>query len=82
VAFCDDLASLDQLNWPAIETHSWSESTVKEGKQAEFLVHKSLPWRLVERIGVIDERVAGQVTQAIAEADHQPPVAVERSWYY
>ena len=82
VWFFDDLASLDQLNWTAIEATQWSEPTIKEGKQAEFLVYGLFPWGLVERIGVRDERVAEQVRRAIAGAEHQPPVAVEPSWYY
>jgi len=82
VRFFDDLASLDQLNWTAIEATNWSEPTTKEGKQAEFLVYELFPWRLVERIGVCDQRVVEQVRQAFARAEHQPPVTVERQWYY
>ena len=80
--FYTGLDQLGEVNWTAVESTDFRDMAIKEGKQAEFLVHKSFPWRLVERIGVIDERVAGQVTQAIAEAEHQPPVVVERSWYY
>ena len=82
VAFSNDLADLGQLNWPAITANQWSDATIKEGKQAEFLVHESFPWRFVERVGVRDNGVADQVHQAIAEAAHRPKVAVERGWYY
>lgn len=82
VEFFSDLAKLDELNWPAIATNYWSEPTIKEAKQAEFLVHESFPWRLVERIGVCDEAVADQVRRALANADHRPQAAVQRGWYY
>lgn len=82
VNFYSDMAELGQLNWQAIGTNQWSDPTIKEGKQAEFLVDGSFPWRLVERIGVCDEGVASQVRQPIAGADHRPPMAVERGWYY
>lgn len=65
-----------------MESTDFRDMVVKEGKQAEFLVYGLFPWRLVERIGVCDDRVDGEVRQAIAGADHQPPVAVERNWYY
>lgn len=82
VEFFSDLARLDELNWPAIATNYWSEPTIKEAKQAEFLVHDSFPWRLVERIGVYDEAVGDQVRQAFAHAVHRPQAAVQRGWYY
>ena len=55
---------------------------VKEGKQAEFLIHESLSWGLVEEIGVRDQVAAGQVRVALEGVDHQPDVIVQPSWYY
>lgn len=81
-AFYNDLARLDELNWPAIATDRWGDATVKEGKQAEFLVHESFPWRLVERVGVCNPTVLAQVQHAISTATHQPVVRVEPDWYY
>lgn len=50
------LAQLDEIDWEAVQTDRWSGSgispSVKEGKQAEFLVEQSFPWELVSRIGV------------------------------
>lgn len=60
----------------------FSEPAFKDGKQAEFLVHESFPWNLVEHVGVYDEAAARQVRQALASADHRPRAAVERAWYY
>lgn len=80
--FYTGLDHLGEVNWAAVESTDFRDMVIKEGKQAEFLVYGLFPWRLVERVGVCDERVAEQVRQAIADADHRPPVAVERDWYY
>lgn len=80
--FYTGLDHLGEVNWAAVESTDFRDMVIKEGKQAEFLVYGLFPWRLVERIGVCDERVADEVRQAIASAEHQPPVAVERDWYY
>ena len=53
-----------------------------EGKQAEFLMHESFPWDLVERIGVVDSSRKTQTEEAIGSASHKPLVNVEREWYY
>ena len=46
-----DLSELDKLNWDAIQANTWVGQK-KEGKQAEFLIKQSFPWRMVSRIGV------------------------------
>ena len=50
-----DLNRLDKINWDAVNASKWSGSgvdqSVKEDKQAEFLVEGSFPWELVSRIG-------------------------------
>ena len=55
---------------------------VREGKQAEFLLHKSFPWELVEKIGVMSTTVAKVVNEALSGAAHMPAVSVEQAWYY
>jgi len=81
-SFFNDLAKLGAVNWPAIAATDFRDPTIKEGKQAEFLIHESFPWQLVERIGVQNSAAAQQVRAAVAGAGHQPAVAVELSWYY
>ena len=55
---------LDEVNWPAVAATDFRAAEVKEGKQAEFLVHHEFPWRLVRRIGVSTRGVAQQVADA------------------
>jgi hypothetical protein len=79
--FCDPV-SLEELNWEAIAQTDWRDSFVKERKQSEFLVERSFPWQLVERIGVFDSDVAASVRSSIQGARHTPAVSVMRNWYY
>jgi len=81
--FYDSLAQLKRvINWMAIGATDFRDVAIKEGKQAEFLVHQSFPWSLIEQIGVMDKRVAERVQQDLKDATHLPPVEVKRDWYY
>ncbi|MEE4537547.1 MAG: DUF4433 domain-containing protein [Erythrobacter sp.] len=80
--FFSDVASLDQLNWPAVANQDFRNADVKEAKQSEFLIHERFPWGLVERIGVIDRAVANQVQEIIGNAAHRPTIEIRRDWYY
>lgn len=81
-----ELGQLDKLDWTAISTDQWGgpsiDSSVKEGKQAEFLLEHSLPWELVEKIGVLNENIRRLVTHALVNAAHKPTVAIMPDWYY
>ena len=81
-SFVNELDKLGTLDWDAIAANDWTAPTVKEHKQAEFLVEQRFPWKLVERIGVIDETIALNVTEQLVDADHKPEVVVQRNWYY
>ena len=47
------LANLDEIDWQAVQTRQWSgtgvASSVKENKQAEFLLEAFFPWELVDK---------------------------------
>lgn len=81
-----DLRQLREINWTAIQAAKWSGSGVdpslKEGKQAEFLVEEAFPWELVTRIGVRSADIRSQVTAALRLADHRPAVELQPDWYY
>ena len=59
---------LDQVNWAAVMATDFRDAAVKEGKQAEFLVHESFPWELVERIGVQNAAVLEQVNEILGSS--------------
>ena len=81
-----DLGQLQQIDWDAVEARRWAgqgiSSTVKEGKQAEFLVEHRFPWNLVERVGVLSQGVLDQAAQAMRRANHRPRLEIRRDWYY
>jgi hypothetical protein len=80
--FRNALDDLGDLNWEAIGATDWRDPDVKEAKQAEFLVHGSFPFSLVDRIGVSSESVRKQCDAYLAGGDHKPPVVVNPRWYY
>lgn len=71
-----------EINWDAVAAIDFRPPDVKEGKQAEFLVERSFPWSLVERIGIHSQAVAPRVANAMQGAPHRPRVEVRRDWYY
>lgn len=80
--FRSSLAQLYEVDWSAVAATDFRDSKVKEGKQAEFLVKRFVPWSLVERVGVRSEQVQARVLAALADAAHQPPVHVLSRWYF
>ena len=75
-----DLTQLDEIDWDAVQARNWRDC--KEGKQSEFLIEYSFPWKLVRRIGVRSQRVHGRSQVAMRAADHRPHVEIVREWYY
>lgn len=80
--FRAQLAQLDQVNWPAVGATDFRSSDVKEGKQAEFLLHSFFPWGLIEHIGVRSPTVEQQINQLLQSTVHRPPVTRQIGWYY
>lgn len=77
-----DIQSLCEIDWDAVHARNWSNPDTKEGKQAEFLMERSFPWGLVERIGVLLEPVYRQVANSLPAQGHRPQVEVKTDWYY
>jgi len=84
--FFDHPRDLEKLDWGTILSNDWRDTPEdgdrKRRKQAEFLVHRFFPWHLITEIGVIDDKVAGRVTELLEGATHKPPVNVHKLWYY
>ncbi|MBN2375274.1 MAG: DUF4433 domain-containing protein [Sedimentisphaerales bacterium] len=79
--FYKDIANLDKINWSAVRATVFRDMLVKEEKQAEFLVHESFPWQLIEKIGVYNNRSKVQVIAMLGNSI-SPRISVERQWYY
>ncbi len=80
--FRDDLADLRDVNWEAVGSRFFTSPDIKEGKQAEFLVHGFFPWELVERIGVANQATGQKALAAVSKASHQPLVQIMTGWYF
>ena len=74
------LNDLHKLDWDAISATGWQGR--QDVKQAEWLVEHSLPWDLVDRVGVISPLVGRQVTNIMREFQHHPVVQIMLGWYY
>ena len=75
------LTDLHEIDWAAVNATQWASQ--KHGKQAEFLVEKQFPWKLIMRIGTYSEDIAKQAKYSLATCGHhQPRVEVRRDWYY
>ena len=79
--FFNRQADLNRIDWEVVGSNNFAGDR-KHRKAAEFLIYRSFPWQLVEYVGVFDENRAAQTRAAIAAHAHQPPVAVERTWYF
>lgn len=84
----DDLSRLDAVDWAMIHQRYWSDNLQdmdrQRRKQAEFLIHRSCPWELIDEVVVIDSAVEKrvQVIQDGFPSALRKPIRVERSWYY
>ncbi len=72
---------LGRIDWEVVESNNFAGDR-KHRKAAEFLIHRFFPWELVESIGVIDRSRSRVVKKAIADCEHQPPVAIKPEWYF
>lgn len=81
-----DYKDLNEINWDAVQHNKWGyrgvSPSIKEGKQAEFLVENSFPWSLVSNICVQSRATYNAVEKALLGQDHQPAVKIKREWYY
>jgi hypothetical protein len=87
-AWRDRLEDLNIVDFDIAYADYWSDTPDvpyrQERKQAEFLVHRMLPWRIVPFIGVYNQTAAERVN-AILDAHlsrHRPAVGLRPLWYY
>lgn len=80
--FRASLDALAEVNWPAVVATDFRPADVREAKQSEFLMERSFPWSLFERIGIHSQGIASAVVNAMQGAIHRPNVEIRRNWYY
>ncbi len=84
--FYDDTADLNRVDWNLMRSTWWNDTPEYPDRQrrreAEFLVHQSCPWELVEEIVVRTEQIRDRVQDILGAADHQPLISIRSGWYY
>jgi len=84
----DDLASLGEVDWGIVYSTQWNDTSEdpdrQRRKQAEFLVHESMAWDLVEQIGVLNRAMKKTVEAVLGRhpSSGQLLVQTKPSWYY
>lgn len=84
----DNLDCLDKVDWNMVDQRFWSDSSEdgdrKRRKQAEFLVHQACPWKAIQSISVLNQKIKVKVEDILAKFPNvvHPLVQVEPSWYY
>lgn len=49
---------------------------------AEFLVHESCPWVVIEKVAVIDQSTLKCVEAILEGVEYRPQALVDRDWYF
>ncbi len=86
--FRTGIEQLGEINWDFVAATDFRAAAVKEAKQSEFLLQKAFPWRMIERIGYLDQPfsppsgVLAKITDALKGASHKPVVEKCNHWYY
>ncbi len=85
--FYDDLSLLPHaVDWPLMQARYWS-NTEEDGdrvrrRQAEFLVHCSVPLPLIDGLAVIDDTVRSRVEALLPRERRTLLVHVRPDWYF
>ncbi|APR84568.1 Hypothetical protein A7982_09917 [Minicystis rosea] len=84
--FFMDLERLDAIDWPLMRAKYWNDTATdgdrKRRRQAEALVHRRMPWHLVEEVVVKTARADAAVRASLTGAAHIPTVRIDPSWYF
>ena len=82
----DGLDDLDKVDWDMVYADYWADTVDdmdrQRRKQAEFLVHRFCPWKVIQRIGVLNDAVKKKVERILERHNVSTPVEVRRQWYY
>ncbi|RYF37825.1 MAG: DUF4433 domain-containing protein [Cytophagaceae bacterium] len=80
--FATGIGCMDGMNWEAIGAQWFNKPDVQEAKQSEVLAFGSVPWHLVERIGVVNQAMRQRIVEVLGSATHRPAIAIRPDWYF
>lgn len=85
-SFFEEAKDLDKIDHDLMRSRYWHDTDEypqrKERRQAEFLIRDFMPFDLIGAIGVVNDNVKTQVSEALNPLDEAPPVIVKQKWYY
>jgi len=77
---------LNHIDWNIMKQRYWHDTPEdpdkKRRRQAEFLVHRFMPWTLIEKIVVYDQNFRTLAERYIEKNLHRPIIKIEPGWYY
>ncbi len=84
--FFEDLSELDKLDWAVLRDKDFRDTDRdgdrKRRRQAEFLVHRFLPFKLIRFIAVMDPNMQNQVTELLSGLAPQPRVITRSDLFF
>ena len=85
--FYQNIEQLDSvIDWEIMESRNWNDTVEdndrKRRRQAEFLIHKSVPIKLMDQIVVYNSTIKNHILNIIGQTEFQIPVKINRRWYY
>lgn len=85
--FYENIQDLEsKIDWDIMKAVYWNnndrDNDRTRRRQAEFLVHQSCPWELIQEVGVKNHTVQLQVQQILQNFNLQIPIQVYSGWYY
>lgn len=84
----DDISHLEEIDWGVMDAWYWNDTLddpdKKRRRQAEFLIHRALPWGSVEFLAVSSVSLKERLEKFLKEQwPHRiKPVRVEAGWYF
>lgn len=76
----------DNIDWAAVDANQWSgtgiDKSVKENKQAEFLIENRIPIELLELVGVYNLQNYNKVNKILKGYNLSVNVKQKVDWYY
>jgi ssDNA thymidine ADP-ribosyltransferase, DarT len=84
--YYDRIESLDQVDWPLLQSRSFKTDDADPGKQsryqAEALVHDRAPLEALTGLACVNSTVQAGLIQLIEERDQTLDVKVTPNWYF
>ncbi len=82
----DSLDGLKAIDWSIMDEEFWNDTDEdgdrKRRRQAEFLVHKSVPANAIRLVGAINADIESKAEEALSGLPSPPATRIRRDWYY